>query len=101
MKAHIQWRPSTDAYDLWLYTEAPNGTRRVAKFTGEDTLTDVEYAPYEEAPPTLRLHRSVYEALAEAFSDFPPPSKAMADALDDTRSTRDRLLAIVEAVAAE
>lgn len=48
--------------------------------------------------PSLVLTDEVLKMIVEQAYDLTPPDRGMADALQDTRATRDRLLALVEKV---
>jgi hypothetical protein len=96
VKAHIEWAWATNSLHVFLFDRPPYS----AYYTvgDEGRLERHEWAPEgpDTAEPALVLPREALEAIVAAASEKLPPQDATVDALKDARSTRDRLLALVE-----
>lgn len=97
MRAAIVRRPERLEVDVYLTDDLSRGAYSIEE--GRLRLTH-DVVPGAEMPVAFSLPYDALEAIVAEASDHLPPSAATADALADTRATRDRLLAIVEGQAA-
>lgn len=95
MRAKLELAFQQDAYRVWVYEPGPRARRLVL----EDGATAwLELDPHEaDPPPSFVIPAGALEAIAEELGRK-GPTGAGADAIEDARATRDRLLALVEHV---
>lgn len=94
MNAHIVENWQADGFDVWLFERRAAATV-LLRF--DDGRPRWEETPQNSQPdPTLTIPRDALEALLAAAEKHVPATDATVDALRDTRTTRDRLLALIE-----
>jgi hypothetical protein len=101
MRAWITREPWLDHYEVRLVTGAG---RTSAAAVGVDERGNIIWSEIEEmaqVAPFLVLRDDVLEALARAAGEVTQASDQTIEALNDTRSVRDRLLSLVESVVTE
>lgn len=95
IRAAVIRQPWLDSFEIIMGGGGPNSYRAVG--IGDDGRIIYEtHGEGAQAEPFLRLDRNELEALARAILEEERPEDATVAALKDARSTRDRLLAMLE-----
>jgi hypothetical protein len=96
VKVHIERDWMSRSLRVWFYESARENGATLIKVKGSDALERVEVPAGVHPEPSLVLPEDFVEALIREASDVLPPSDATSAHLSDARSTRDRLLAMIE-----
>jgi hypothetical protein len=96
VKAHIEWAWATNSLHVFLFDRGPYSAYYTVGDEGRLERHEWTEQSTEPMQPALVLPREALEAIVAAASEKLPPQDATVDALKDARSTRDRLLALVE-----
>lgn len=97
MQVEIKQTPMRFGFDVYLYRNRPEGGAVIYNLDGSEREV---VASGTEPEPSFQIDDAVLAGLVAAGSDVLPPSAAMAKHLTDATAVRDRLLGLVERLAA-
>lgn len=95
----IDSQPWRDSVDIRIAVRAGRLTQYAKGIEEAFGQPQIVWDTTEETgdiPVFLTLRRDVLEALAKALGEFVPATDATVEALKDARTTRDRLLTLIE-----